>query len=238
MGRDQTPIPDAEEAVPPVNQDRDQPQGHLCASAQKRRPHQQPDRNGCADCEPKDRTPHDRIVTAGQHEERYVSPTNEPVYERETKCTVAERLGNGVRDYKEGGHHSEHDESNRAFLRLDDAGQPGITHPGPPQHGQHHHAPADAGPGGIGRDQGGALGEPEHEDQVEEQLERSDRLSLPQLGTQPRCSATAVLAIHHAGDSMVVQSMVVSLFGRTGKRLASPPTPHACVCSNAGYVRC
>ena len=47
------------------------------------------------------------------------------------------------------------------------------------------HAPADAGPGRLVVHERGALREPEDEDEVEEQLERLDRLLLAQLGRQP-----------------------------------------------------
>ncbi len=73
-----------------------------------------------------------------------------------------------------------------ALLRVDHAREPGVADPGPPQHAEHEQALGDALPGRVVGHQLRALREGEHEDEVEEQLERRDRLLLAQHGGEAR----------------------------------------------------
>ena len=107
------------------------------------------------------------------------------VGERELERALAERLGHGQRGDQERRHRGEHDEAHRALLGIDDARQPRVSGPGPPQQRQHHHALGDPLPGGVLDHQRGALGQREDEDEVEEELERSHPLALAHHGAQP-----------------------------------------------------
>jgi hypothetical protein len=51
------------------------------------------------------------------------------------------------------------------------------AHPRPVHRDEHHHGPADTGPGGVGVQQARHLGDGQDEDQVEEQLDPADRFS-------------------------------------------------------------
>ena len=75
----------------------------------------------------------------------------------------------------------QHQEANEAFLGLDETGEEDVTHPRPPDHREHEHASTDPRPIRLTGNQRSSLREAEHEDQVEEELERLDRLSLPQF---------------------------------------------------------
>ena len=48
-------------------------------------------------------------------------------------------------------HRGEHGEPDRALLGVDDAGQPGVADPGPPQHAEHERAPGEPLPGRVVR---------------------------------------------------------------------------------------
>ena len=68
------------------------------------------------------------------------------------------------------------DEADDAFLRVDDAGEPRVADPRPPQQGEHDHPLGHAGPGRVADHEPRHLGDREHEDEVEEELERRDTL--------------------------------------------------------------
>ena len=191
MGRDQTPSADAEQRPAPVDNDDRHPQCRLDSAIDERGADEHADRNGGDGTQAEDRTPKRRIVATGHHEQGDVTQPHHPVGDGEGDGTVTERLGDAEPDHEQAGHRAEDDDPDRAFLGFDDARQPRVAHPRPPDHGEGEHPPADTGPVGLGHHQRGALGEREHEDEIEEQLERSDRLPLAQFHPQPRRMAPA-----------------------------------------------
>jgi hypothetical protein len=61
---------------------------------------------------------------------------------------------------------------------IDGVRQPGVGSPRPPERGQDEHAPADPGERRIAGEQRRYLGESEHEDEIEEELERRDAVCM------------------------------------------------------------
>ena len=128
----------------------------------------------------------ERVVTpARDHEEPEVRQPHDPVGAGEGERVVAE----GVRDAEGGdeerGHRGEERSADCSFLGVDDAREPRVAHPGPPEDPQHQRPAYQPAPGRVGRHQGRALRDGEDEHEVEEQLERRDPLLLASRCRQP-----------------------------------------------------
>jgi hypothetical protein len=160
----------------------------LESAVRERRPDEQPDDDGRADPEVADPAAQSRAAGAGCQKERDVTEPDHAVRDREGEGAVAERLRDKERDDEKAGRRRQHHEANGAFLGLDDAGEPDVTHPRPPDRREREHPSSDPRPTRLRRDQRRALREAEHEHEVEEQLERLDRLSFPKFGAEPRCA--------------------------------------------------
>jgi hypothetical protein len=72
--------------------------------------------------------------------------------------------------------------SARPFFGIDDVRQPRVACPRPPQQRERYAAAQETKPRPFHRHQLGALREAEYEHQIEEQLERLDRVALTRLG--------------------------------------------------------
>src|SRR5262249_25512560 len=111
----------------------------------------------------------------------------------EDDSLVTERLGDGQRGDEHRGNRGEHGTQHHPFVRIERVREPGICRPGPPQRGQNEEALPEPRPGRVVREQRRHLGEPEHEHEVEEELERCDRAlglggSLTHGSTLYRCA--------------------------------------------------
>jgi hypothetical protein len=124
------------------------------------------------------------VVGAGKHEEADLGDPHGAVDEREDDREVAEGLRDAERDEQQRRHRPEDDQAHGALLRVDDAGQPGVADPGPPEHAEHQQPLGEPRPGRVVGHQRRALGEGEHNDEVEKQLERRYLLALTQGGAQ------------------------------------------------------
>jgi hypothetical protein len=71
-------------------------------------------------------------------------------------------------------HRGEHRQPDAAFVHVERARQPRVDAPRPPQCGQDEHSTHDPTPRRVVREQARDLCDREHEDQVEEELERRD----------------------------------------------------------------
>ena len=185
--RHQAPSLGPEQCRPaPVEDDRRDPQPRLREAVEERRAHQQADADGCAGREGPHRVAKRGIVAAGEHEQRDVAGAHDSVRDRERQRAVAERLGHAERDDEHRCHRTEHGAAHGALFGVDDAGEPGVAHPGPPEDREHEHPASDALPRRLRGHQRAALREAEHEDEIEEQLQRLDGLALPERGAEPR----------------------------------------------------
>jgi hypothetical protein len=71
-------------------------------------------------------------------------------------------------------HRGQHHEPDAAFVDVDRARQPGVTGPGPPDRSEHKQATKNSVPGRVVDQEARDLRDREHEDEVEEKLERCD----------------------------------------------------------------
>ena len=92
--------------------------------------------------------------------------------------------GHAERDDQHRRHRPEHDQPHRALLGVDDAGQPGVADPGPPEHPEHQQSLGQPRPGRVVGHQRRALGDREDEDEVEEELQRRHPLALAPGGAR------------------------------------------------------
>ena len=142
------------------------------------------------------------IVAAGEQEEGDLARPDDGVGDGEGEGEVVERLRDAERDHQQPGHRAEDREADGPLLGVDDAGQPGVADPGPPQHAEHEDPLRQARPGRIVRHQRGALGDGEHEDEVEEELERGDLLAVTQRRAEAAVACCGALQGRiHPGNS-------------------------------------
>ena len=113
-----------------------------------------------------------------------MAQAHDPVGHREPQAPVAEGLGDGERHHQQGDHHQQHHDPDGPLLGVDEAGQPGEAHPRPPHDGQRHDAVQEPAPRQVVGHEGGALGEGDDEDEIEEELERFDAAAFAELGAQ------------------------------------------------------
>jgi hypothetical protein len=97
-------------------------------------------------------------LAAGEDEQGDLPESDAGVGDGEQHARVAERLGHAQSDDEHGRHRREDREADRALLRVDDAGQPGVADPRPPHQAEDQQPLADAAPGRVLGHQRGALG--------------------------------------------------------------------------------
>ena len=186
MAGDKLPARRSEEVRPAhVECQGESPNGRLRPGIEQGSPDEKGDADRGAPGEGPHRVTEIRVVTAGDQEEDDLPDPNRPVGERELGREVSERVRHGDRGDQEGGHRGEQGDPHPALLGIDDAGQPRVSDPGPPEQGEDHQPMPEPSPGRVLRHQRRALGEREDEDQVEEQLEGQHLLALAKHGPQP-----------------------------------------------------
>ena len=100
----------------------------------------------------------------------------------ENHTVPAEHLGDGQRRDEHRRHRSEHRTPYCSLIWIGGVRQPGVGRPRPPERPEDQETVTEAAPGRILRQHRRHLREPEDEDEVEEELERSDPLlALGQL---------------------------------------------------------
>ena len=100
-----------------------------------------------ADREPEHRAAQARVVAAGEQEQRDVRGAHDPVGAARTRAPRSlERVRHAQRHDQQRRHRREHHEPDRALLGVDDAREPGVAGPRPPQQREHEHALAPAAP--------------------------------------------------------------------------------------------
>ena len=182
VGRGELPVLDTgHRGDPPVECDHGAPDRGLHGAVRERRSHEQPDHRGHARGVAEEPAAQVRAVARREEVEHDVADADDAVGDGEREGSIAEGLRDAEGDDEQADHGPEHREPHRALLGLDEVRQPGVADPCPPDHCEDEHAAADARPGRLRRHEGGALCEAEHEHEVEEELERPDRLTIAQL---------------------------------------------------------
>jgi len=95
-------------------------------------------------------------------------------------------------------HRDEDREPDGVLLGVDDAREPGVADPRPPQDAEHEQALRQARPGRLVGHERRALREREHEDEVEEELQRRDGLLLAHRCRQAARAAVGSLGAHRS----------------------------------------
>jgi hypothetical protein len=94
----------------------------------------------------------------------------------ENDTVTVESLGDGQRGDEHRRHRDQHRAPYRVLTGIDGVGQPGVGGPRPPERGKDQETVPEPTPRRIIRQDRRDLCEPEDEDEVEEELERSDAL--------------------------------------------------------------
>ena len=115
---------------------------------------------------------------ARDQEQPDLRDAHDPVRARERERVVVERSRDAERRDEHRRHRGEDRDPDRALLRVDDARQPRVARPTSTRARRGRAGRARAPPSRVGGHQRRALGDREHEDEVEEQLERRDPLFL------------------------------------------------------------
>ena len=133
---------------PPMSRsERERPERALRGAVQERRPDEQPDPDRGADRQPDHRTTQPGVVAAREHEQADVRDPDDAVGERRTSSARSPKAsGTHSDDQEQRRHRDEDHDPHRALLRIDDAGQPRVADPRPPQHPEHKQRPARARP--------------------------------------------------------------------------------------------
>jgi hypothetical protein len=167
-----------------VEEDRQRPERALGSPVEEGSQDEQPDRDRGADGEAGHRAAQVLVVGTGEPKEGDVGGAVEADREREGEGEVAEGLLDAERDDQHRRHRGEDDQADHPGLGVDDAGQPGVADPRPPEHAEDQEALHQARPGLVMRHQRRALGDREDEDEVEEELQRRHPLALAADGAE------------------------------------------------------
>ncbi len=155
-----------------VETERDRPQRSLLDPVELGGDDEQAGADRGADRESVRRLAEVRVVAAAEPHQHDLSGADDHVAAGEDEPEVVERLGDAERDHEQRRHRREHRQPDRPLLGVDDAGQPGVGGPGPPEDAEDEQPLRDPLPGRLVRHQRRALGQREHEDEIEEELER------------------------------------------------------------------
>ena len=104
---------------------------------------------------------------------------------RERQRVVVERARHGERGHDHRRHCGEDHDPHGALLGIDDAREPRVARPRPPEHREDEEPAYEASPVGVVGHQSRALGDRKHEDEVEEELERRHPLFLAPCRRHP-----------------------------------------------------
>ena len=144
---------------------------------------------------------------------RYATPNSDRV--------VSESARHREGDAEHRGHRAEHRQADAALVDIHRARQPRVDGPRPPERREDEHPAEDPAPGRVVREHDRDLGDREHEDQVEEELERRDLVLGVWRGlrarrrARPRCrirfrSGVAALPCRHPSTALAGASETAS----------------------------
>ena len=180
-----------------VEEDRQRPERPLGEAVEERGDDEEADRDRGAGGEADHRAAQVVVVGAGEPEEGDVGGAEDADREGEGEAEVAEGLLDAERDDQHRRHRREDDQADRALLGVDDAGQPGVADPGPPEHAEDQQALRQSRPGLVVGHQRRALGDREDEDEVEEELQRRHPLALAADGARAGgCGSGDACTVH------------------------------------------
>ena len=120
-------------------------------------------------------------VGRDERQERVAPDLEDDIRRREQEAALAERIRDRNRHHEAGEHHADQQEPDDGRVGVELVRDPGRVVPRPPDDEQHERAATGARPCQVVEQQVGDLRDREHEDQVEEQLQRRRALLLPRV---------------------------------------------------------
>ena len=114
------------------------------------------------------------IVASDDGGEDEMKQADEEVGDAEQHGVVSEGARHRQGDAEHRRHRGEHRQPDATLVDVHRARQPRVDAPRPPERREHEHPAEDSTPRRVVREQDRDLGDREHEDQVEEELERRD----------------------------------------------------------------
>jgi hypothetical protein len=126
--------------------------------------------------DPQNRPQEVRVAPCCERVQREVHDVHDQERDSEDDTVTAERVGDGERGDEHRRHSNQHRPPDRAHTGIDGVGQPGIGRPRPPKRGEDQQTMGEPAPGRVVPQHRRDLRETEHEDQIEEQLERRNRV--------------------------------------------------------------
>jgi hypothetical protein len=131
---------------------------------------------------PQDRPQEIRIAARGESEQRAVHDVDDEEGNAEQDAVIAERRRDGKRRDEHGGHRHQQRRKHNALIGIDRIRQPGIGRPRPPERCEDQQPLPEPTPRRIVQQHPRDLRERQDEDEVEEELERSDAVHCTEHG--------------------------------------------------------
>jgi hypothetical protein len=134
------------------------------------------------------------ITPAGKGIEDEVQSAHDEVGDAEDDPVGVEGMRGRQRHDEHRGHRPEYGDPDGALFGVQRVGEPGVRCPRPPERGEEERAAQQAIPGQVRGEEAGDLSDGEHEDEIEEELERGH----PQFGF--------VLSLMHLASPVVLRA--------------------------------
>ena len=174
-GATRQPLPDADhDRAEVVDRQRDEPDRDALVSLEEAGDHEQGGAQDRGRREPEQRPEAVGIVASDDRGEDEMEQADEEVRDAEQHGVVPEGARHRQGDAEHRRHRGEHRQPDAALVHVHRARQPRVDAPCPPERRDHEHPAEDSAPRRVVREQDRDLRDREHEDQVEEELERRD----------------------------------------------------------------
>ena len=195
-----------------VDRQGDEPEGALRRPVERRGSEDQPGRDDRGRSETHDSAA-DVVVVGRKGVQHDVQHPDRKIGAAEEERVVAESAGRSQTDDEHRRHGPEHGQPRRSLVRINRVGEPGVGGPGPPERRQNKHPSREPGPRRVGRHEARYLRQAEHEDEIEEELERRH----PLLGLDVVLQLVPRRDLHHgASGAPRTKSATVSMWGVCG----------------------
>ena len=113
---------------------------------------------------------------------------HDAVRDCECETEIAECGWHRQRRHEQRGHRREQHDAHCTVVGIDDARQPRVPDPRPPQEAEDDESVRDAAPGCVVRHERAALRDRQDEDEIEEQLEWAHGVAVSARDTDSRCT--------------------------------------------------
>ena len=175
LGRDPPTAPHADhDRAEVVDRQRDEPDRDALVSLEEAGDHEQGGAEDRGRREPENRAAAVRIVASDSGGEDEMKEADKQIRDAEQHGVVAKGARHRQGDAEHRAHRAEHHQPDASLVDIHRARQPRVRAPRPPERRENEHPAEDSTPCRVVREQDRDLCQREHEDQVEEELERCD----------------------------------------------------------------